>query len=92
VTDEIAARWEKTAARYGGRLVAVECVCRDEGVHRQRLESRRRGIPGWHEVGWDHVERMRLEYPGLTREHLTVDATDPLDENLSAVGAYIQRW
>lgn len=91
VSEEIAQRWEKLAAEYHGRLRIVECVCSDEGAHRARLDGRRRGIPGWHEVGWDHVERMRSEYPRLTREHLTVDAMDPVDVNLEHVLTYLRR-
>jgi len=91
VDEKIAERWEKTAEEYDAQLFVVECVCSNETVHRERLDGRRRGIPGWHEVGWDHVERMRVEYPSLTREHLTVDAMDPLEENLASVREYIRR-
>ena len=91
VNDEIAGRWEELAAEYDARLRLVECVCSDEGEHRRRVEGRRRGIPGWHEVGWDHVERMRSEYPQLDRERLTLDAMDSLSGNLVRVGAYIRR-
>jgi hypothetical protein len=44
-------------------LTASNCICSDEAIHRARIEGRIRGIPGWHEVGWDHVERMRAEVP-----------------------------
>jgi predicted kinase len=91
VNQEIAERWEELATEYGGRLRIVECVCSDEGEHRRRLEGRRRGIPGWHEVGWDHVERMRSEYPRLDRSRLTADAMDPLTANLDRVREYIRR-
>ena len=91
VNDEVAERWRKMAAEYGARLEVIECVCTDEGEHRRRLEGRVRGIPGWHEVGWDHVERMRLEYPALTHEHLTVDAMDPVEVNLGLINEYIRR-
>lgn len=91
VNDEIADRWDGLAAEYDARLRLVECVCSDEGEHRRRVEGRRRGIPGWHEVGWDHVERMRSEYPHLERERLTVDAMESLSGNLLRVGAYIRR-
>ncbi|MGZ0146989.1 AAA family ATPase [Kribbella sp. WER1] len=91
VNAEIAARWEELAAGYDARLRIVECVCSAEEVHRQRLEGRRRGIPGWHEVGWDHVVRMRSEYPRLTGEKLVVDAVDSLGSNLDLVRSYIRR-
>lgn len=91
VNDEVAGRWEKTATEYGGRLLVVECVCSDEGEHRRRLEGRRRGIPGWHEVGWDHVERMRVEYPSLSCQDLIVDAMDPVEGNLHLIKEHIGR-
>jgi hypothetical protein len=34
-------------------------------------------LPGWHKVGWDHVERMRAEVAPLTADRLIVDAMDP---------------
>ncbi|WP_405057584.1 ATP-binding protein [Kribbella sp. NBC_01505] len=92
VDDATAEVWERTAAEYGARLRVVECVCSDEGLHRQRLEGRRRGIPGWHEVGWDHVERMRIDYPGIAREHLRVDAIEPVESNLARVLEWIGGW
>ncbi len=91
IDDLVAERWQKTAAEYDARLDVIMCVCTDEVEHRRRLEGRTRGIPGWHEVGWDHVERMRVEFPVLTHEHLTVDALDPVDGNLRLVRKYISR-
>lgn len=67
IDDAIAARWRQLAEQHQARLVVVDCVCSDQRTHRERLEGRRRGIPGWHEVGWAHVERMRAEYPPLCR-------------------------
>jgi predicted kinase len=85
IDDHVARRWQALADQYDARFVVVECVCSDVPEHRRRLESRRRGIPGWHEVGWDHVERMRVDYPPLTVSHLTLDAMDPVDVNLTRV-------
>ncbi|MEU4601984.1 AAA family ATPase [Kribbella sp. NPDC023972] len=68
INDEVAERWQLMAARFETRLFVVECVCTDEAEHRRRVEGRVRGIPGWHEVSWDHVQRMRAEYPPLTHE------------------------
>ncbi len=92
VDDATVAGWARLAEEYGGRLRVIECVCTDQDVHRQRLEGRRRGIPGWHEVGWDHVERMRVEYPGIGSEHLQVDAVEPVEGNLGRVLGWIGGW
>lgn len=81
--------WRETAAGFSARLFLIECICSDEAVHRARIEGRVRGIPGWHEVGWDHVERMRAEITPLTADRLTVDALEPVDDNMRRVLGYI---
>lgn len=81
--DATAARWRQNVERHGGRLLIVQCVCGDQAVHRQRVEGRRRDIPGWHEIGWDHVERMRAEFRPITAPDLILDALDPLEDNLT---------
>jgi hypothetical protein len=85
INDDIAAQWHDDVARYGARLIIVDCVCTDTDLHRSRVVGRTRNIPGWHEIGWDHVERMRTEYPPLTISHITVDAVNSLDDNLRYV-------
>ena len=85
INDDIAARWHEDTARHGGRLLVVECVCNDLHLHRSRVVGRKRDIPGWHEIGWDHVERMRTEYPPLTISHITIDAVNSLDDNIRYV-------
>lgn len=87
--EATAAQWKEIAAEHRGRLVIVQCVCSDEAVHRSRVEDRKRGIPGWHEVGWDHVERMRAELPPMATPDLTLDAVEPLDANLTRLRAVL---
>lgn len=77
--------------RAGARLVVVECVCTDEDLHRRRLEGRRRDIPGWHEIGWAHVERMRAEFRPFTGPHLTLDAVDRVEHNLRLLLEHLAR-
>jgi predicted kinase len=89
VSDSQFALWRETADQFGARLYVVECVCSDEALHRARIEGRVRGIPGWHEVGWDHVERMRAEVRPPTVDRLTVDAVVPVEENFRRVLQYI---
>lgn len=81
--------WQETADRFGARLYVIECVCSDEAVHRTRIEGRVRGIPGWHEVGWDHVERMRAEFGRPAVDRLVVDAVKPVEDNFFEVVEYI---
>jgi predicted kinase len=89
VPDDVLDDWTDAAGSQGGRLLTIECLCSDEAVHRSRVKSRVRGIPGWHEVDWSHVEFMRAETPPLVAEKLTVDAVRPLIDNLTAVHEYV---
>jgi predicted kinase len=94
VVDDIARdsevrQWRAVADRFSARLLVVECICSDTGLHRARIEGRARNIPGWHEVGWDHVERMRAEFPPLTTDRLIADAVEPVAANLRRVLAHI---
>ncbi|MBA3524695.1 MAG: AAA family ATPase [Geodermatophilaceae bacterium] len=91
VTDAVTADWRAVCEGYGTQLVLVECVCSDEAVHRSRVEGRVRGIPGWHEIDWAHVQRMRTEFTPLTTERLVVDATLPVPVNLATVLAHLTR-
>jgi adenylate kinase family enzyme len=89
VSDEQFKLWRETTDQFSARLFVIECVCSDEDTHRTRIEGRVRGIPGWHEVGWDHVERMRAEVSRPTVDRLVVDAVFPLEDNLRRVLEYI---
>lgn len=42
--------WRDLAQRYKADWRVIECICSDSAVHRERLEKRQRGIPGWHEL------------------------------------------
>ncbi|WP_163544476.1 AAA family ATPase [Occultella kanbiaonis] len=89
VTEAVVDEWRSTAIAHGAELRIVECVCSDTAVHRSRVEGRVRGIPGWHEIDWPHVERMRGEFPALTGERLTLDAVATVDRNFRRVCAYL---
>jgi hypothetical protein len=89
LADDAIERCAAIAADHDATLSVIECVCSDIAVHRSRVDGRIRGIPGWHEIGWDHVERMRAETGSLQAERLVVDAVLPLAHNEAAVFAYV---
>jgi hypothetical protein len=89
VSDGQFVMWRETTDQFRARLYLIECICSDEAVHRSRIEGRVRGIPGWHEVRWDDVERMRAETPPPTAARLTVDAIEPVEDNFRRVLEYI---
>jgi predicted kinase len=85
ITDGVGTRWREIAAAHGAELVVVECICSDVEVHRSRIAGRRRDIPGWHEVDWDHVGRMRIQYPSLTIDSVEADSVSPVEDNVRLI-------
>lgn len=83
-------RWRSLADAAGAQFRVIVCTCSDRELHQARLEGRTRGIPGWHEGGsWANVERRLAEFPPWTGEVLTIDAVQPLEQNLATVLQYV---
>lgn len=83
-------RWQTLAQAAGAEFRVIVCTCSDPRVHQARLQGRERGIPGWHEGGhWPNVERRLAEFPPWTGDLLTIDAVQPMADNLAAVLAYV---
>lgn len=73
-------------------LVAIVCRCDDDLAHQQRLTSRSRGIPGWHEGGnWGNVRQRRDNFPHWDGEHLEIDGTRPIEANVAQALDWIRR-
>ena len=89
-TKTIRMEWRKLTKRYQAEWRVIECVCSDESIHRARLKVRKRGIPGWHELGWSEVERVKRYYIPWRQGHLTLDMANPFEENLSKAKAYCE--
>lgn len=85
----IRAQWRALARQHGADWRVIECVCSDECLHRQRLNGRVRGIPGWRELEWAEVERVRGYYEPWQEARLVLDAVHPLAENVAAALAYL---
>ncbi|MEU5690256.1 AAA family ATPase [Actinosynnema sp. NPDC020468] len=80
--------WRALAARHGVPLRVLHVVCSDESLHRARLESRRRDLPGFTEPTWADVTALRAEYapwPGA----LVLDSVDGLDALLARALDYL---
>jgi predicted kinase len=64
--------------RVGARLTVIVLCCSDPGVHRSRIEGRRRDIPGWYELTWSNVELSVASFEPPADADLVVDtAGDP---------------
>jgi len=82
--ERIRTRWRDLAAAHGAMFVSVNTICSDQTLHRARIESRKRGIPGWPELTWEHIDEVRSRYEPPVAD-LTLDATDTLAANVTAM-------
>lgn len=84
--------WRNLATRHGAALEIIECRCSDETLHRERLETRRRGLaPSFREPTWDDVQKRRLEYTPWSEPLLVVDAIASRESNVERVLAWLAR-
>ena len=88
-TESIRRTWRELAKKYRARWSVIECVCSDEKVQRVRLEIRHRSIPGWHELDWSEVERVKWYYFPWDEDRLILDAIHPLEDNLQLIFEYL---
>jgi predicted kinase len=88
-TTSIRAMWLELAREYEAAWFVIECVCSDERVHRERLSHRHRGIPGWPELEWSEVERVRSYFAPWSEERLVLDSMAPVSDNVARAVAYV---
>jgi predicted kinase len=90
VLDGVARQPEVSRAREVAGEERVESLvlmtaCGDAEVHRSRVDGRRRGIPDWYELDWDHVAQARASWKAPSDVDLVLQATDPLEDNAERV-------
>jgi hypothetical protein len=73
------------AREEGAHSLVVMTECSDPALHRSRIEGRRRGIPGWYELGWDHVARARSEWDVLDDVDIVLNAARPIEQNAKSL-------
>ena len=82
--------WKSLAEKYHAEWRVIECISSDEATHRSRLLTRKRNIPGWHELEWSEVERVKEYYVPWQDDHLVLDVVQPFEENLSKARIYCE--
>ena len=88
-TGSIRRQWRELAQKYGAAWRVIECVCSDEALHHGRLSGRSRGIPGWPELTWADVEKVRAYYAPWEEDRLILDAVNPVERNVETALSYI---
>ncbi len=87
-TQSIRDTWFRLAGQYQADWRVIECICSDESFHRAQLAKRARQIPGWHELEWHDVEKVKGYFVPWQKDHLVVDLMNPLAENFTKTIAY----
>ena len=80
--------WKQLADQYQAEWLVIECICSDETFHRGLLVARQRKIPGWHELQWSDVERVKSYYLPWEGELLVLDMMETFEENLAKALSY----
>ena len=88
--ENIRDAWKRLAEKYQAERRVIECICSDETIHRDRLLTRERKIPGWHELEWSEVERVKEYYVPWQEDRLVLDMVQPFEENLFRASAYCE--
>lgn len=86
--QKIREEWRSLAEKYHADWRVIECICSDEDIHRQGLLSRERNIPGWHELDWSDVEKVKQYYQTWNEDRLILDMVDDINRNISKVKLY----
>lgn len=89
-TESIRSTWHRLTGQYAAAWRVIECACSNESLQRSRLKERKRHIPGWHELDWSEVERVRGYYSVWEEERLVLDMADPFAENLLKAKTYCE--
>ena len=89
-TQSIRETWRKLCTDYHAQWRVIECICSDESFHRARLITRQRRIPGWHELEWSDVEKVKGYFSPWRGERLILDSIDPFEQNLARALAYCE--
>lgn len=69
----------------------IECICSDESLLRQRVESQTGEAPDYRARDWATYLRERSRFEKLTDRRLIVDTAEPLASNLRKVLAYLEQ-
>jgi predicted kinase len=86
--ESIRSQWRTLASEKKADFLVVECICSDEALHRRRLEGRERNIPGWPELQWDDVLKVRGYFEPWLESRLVIDSVESLEANREKLLAF----
>ena len=89
-TETIRDTWRQLSKQFEADWRVIECFCSDETLHRSRLQLRKRKIPGWHELKWSDIQKVKQYYAAWNEERLRLDIANPFEENYAKARAYCE--
>jgi len=89
-TRTIRKTWHDLANQYTAQWRVIECICSNESLHREKLKNRTRNIPGWHELKWSDIQKVKQYYQAWDEERLVLDMVDDISQNISRVKSYCE--
>ncbi len=81
---------KQLARALKANLRLIECICTDERLLRQRVESRSQGLPDYRARDWATYQRERTQFERLTDRRLIVDTAESQSINLRKIRAYLE--
>ncbi len=88
---EEVARTRQLARSHDAISMIVVARCDDLPAQRARIEGRRRDIPGWYELDWEHVSQARQHWEQPGDVDIELDTTDAIEETRSRLLVAIAR-
>jgi predicted kinase len=70
-------------------LRLIECICTDEKLLRQRVETRSQDLPAYRTRDWTTYQHELSQFERLTERRLVVDTAESLSLNLRKVLDYL---
>jgi predicted kinase len=70
-------------------LRLIECICTDERLLRQRIESRSQDLPAYRAGDWATYQHELAQFERITERRLVIDTAESLSLNLRKVLAYL---
>ncbi len=81
--------WRELARKHGLELIILLVSVSDRALHKQRIESRVRGLHGFSEVTWDQVEARESVFTAWKEPTLRLDSAQDLAANVAEAVRYI---
>ncbi len=69
----------------------IECVCSNQDIHKERIDSRKRNITGWYDLAWEDILNIQSNYQPLMPERLILDSINNLNANVKMAKEYVSQ-